>query len=66
MPVVVVMARGVSEMSLDDVLIAMTLAGLLLSGAYIRACFRELRMERDNWLRRSISAQRSGVDRYHR
>ena len=53
-------------MSPDDVLIAMTLGGLLLSGAYIGACFRELRKRRDYRTRRSISAQRSGVDGYHR
>jgi hypothetical protein len=62
MPVAVITVRGVSDMSLDDVLMAITLAGLVLSGAYIRACFRELRLGRDYRLRRSNSAQRSGID----
>jgi hypothetical protein len=62
MPVAVITARGVSEMSFDDVLMAITLAGLVLSGAYIRACFRESRMGRDYRMRRSNSAQRSGID----
>jgi hypothetical protein len=44
MPVVVV--RGVNEMSLDDVMIAITLGGFFLSGTYIRAAFRESRRER--------------------
>jgi hypothetical protein len=47
MPVAVITVRGVSEMSLDDLLLAITLAGLVLSGAYIRACFRESRMGHD-------------------
>jgi len=34
-------------MSLDDVLIAMTLGGLFLSATYIKAGFRESRRRRD-------------------
>jgi hypothetical protein len=51
--------RGINDMLLDDVMIAITLGGLLLSGIYIRDCFRELRRERN-------SPQRSGIDGYHR
>jgi hypothetical protein len=40
-------------MSLDDVLIAITLGGLFLSGAYIRADFRDSRKERELQIRRS-------------
>jgi hypothetical protein len=39
-------------MSSDDVLIAITLGGLFLSGSYIRACLREIRRERDFQIRR--------------
>jgi hypothetical protein len=61
MPVVATV-RGINDMSLDDLMIAITLGGLLLSGTYIRACIRELRRERNH----HNSAQRSGVDGYHR
>jgi hypothetical protein len=54
MPVVATV-RGTNDMSLDDVMMAMTLGGLFLSGIYIRDCFRELRRERN-------SPQRSGID----
>jgi hypothetical protein len=43
-------------MSLDDVMIAMTLGGLFLSGGYIRACLRELRRERDYQMRQAERA----------
>jgi len=61
MPVVAT-ARGINGMSLDDLMIALTLGGLFLSGIYIRACLRELRKERHY----HDSEQRSGVDGYHR
>jgi hypothetical protein len=56
MPVVAA-ARGVSEMSLDDAMLAIALGGVFLSGIYIRACFRELRRERNYH-----TPQRSGID----
>jgi hypothetical protein len=51
-------------MSLDDVLIAITLGGLFLSGTYIRAGFRESRRERDFQMRRSerVSDLAQGTD----
>lgn len=48
-------------MSLDDAMLAIALGGVFLSGVYIRACFRELRRERDYH-----TPQRSGIDGYHR
>jgi hypothetical protein len=54
MPVVVV--RAVDDMSLDDVMIAISLGGLLLSGTYIGAGFRESRRKRDFQVRRSERA----------
>jgi len=61
-------ARGVNDMSLDDVLITLTLGGLLLSGTYIRAGFRESRRERDLQMRRServSNVPRSGQTEIH-
>jgi hypothetical protein len=47
-------------MSLDDVLIAMTLGGLFLSAIYIRAGFTESRRQRD------LETRSEDVDNLHR
>jgi hypothetical protein len=52
MPVVVTV-REVIDMLLDDVLFAITIGGLFLSGTFIGAGFRESRRERDLQSRRS-------------
>jgi hypothetical protein len=49
--------RGGNEVSLDDILIAITLGGLALSGIYIRARLGELRRERDHGARERGDAQ---------
>jgi hypothetical protein len=54
---------GLNDMSLDDVMIAITLGGLFLSGAYIRARFRELRKERALQIRRSERVSKAPRDK---